>query len=69
MDSQNNDIETKYNRIEEMKIEFENKEKRLLKDKQELESYKLQIADQVTTKKWKIIKWINKYFMNWDLLK
>ena len=51
MDSQNNDIETKYNRIEEMKIEFENKEKRLLKDKQELESYKLQIADQVTTKK------------------
>jgi len=51
MDSQNNDIETKYNRIEEMKIEFENKEKRLLKDKQELESYKLQIADQVTTTK------------------
>lgn len=41
MDSQNNDIETKYNRIEEMKIEFENKEKQLLKDKQELESYKL----------------------------
>lgn len=41
MESQTNDIETKYNRIEEMKLEFENKERRLIQEKAELETYKV----------------------------
>ncbi|EAS01313.2 intraflagellar transporter-like protein, putative (macronuclear) [Tetrahymena thermophila SB210] len=43
----NTDIDTKYNRIDQFKREFEQKEKRLLKDREELNGFKNQISEQL----------------------
>ncbi|KAL4506805.1 hypothetical protein ABPG72_001226 [Tetrahymena utriculariae] len=45
----NTDIDTKYNRIDQFKTEFEQKEKRLLKDREELNGFKNKISEQLKT--------------------